>query len=83
MINSNQKSDMDEIENTDLIQQIRIIYLDYFRELPQNQQATARAFCYFFSIKKSAAVVPLLKTTDDELDVIESQYESIPWAYIT
>jgi hypothetical protein len=57
----------------ELQQQIRQLLLDYFRELPQAQQAAARAFCYFNSVKQSPQDVAPLRNVDDEQSLLDAQ----------
>lgn len=63
----------DEMGADELQQQIRRLYLDYFRELPQAQQATARAFCYFNSVRRSPQDVAPLRNADDEQSLLDAQ----------
>jgi hypothetical protein len=69
-----QEEDTSEVGTGELRQQIRTLYLEYFRELPQAQQATARAFCYFSSVKSSPQEVAPLRNADDERSLFDAQY---------
>jgi hypothetical protein len=57
----------------ELQQPIRRLYLDYFRELPQAQQATTRAFCYFNSVRRSPQDVAPLRNANDEQSLLDAQ----------
>jgi len=57
-----------------LKRQISKLYLECFKELPQTQQATTRAFCYLSSVKSSQQDVKSLNNEDDEKSLLDGRY---------
>jgi len=56
-----------------LKRQISKLYLECFKELPQTQQATTRAFCYLSSVKSSQQDVKSLNNEDDEKSLLDGR----------